>query len=165
MLLLAVLLINHRLAFLALTALLLGAAIPLAFAWARVIPDDRTPFQIDPPRSGRRRDAIFPPPLSSNRDTLVIVPILFVTLAYIVQFPGFPRQAALQWLGQAFSAFAPFWMSLGARVLAGVVTVGVASHALSKPDPLRIPLGVGAVLVLLLWLTGSFLRTALLFGP
>jgi hypothetical protein len=162
---LVILVLDHRLAFLALVVLLLAAATPLAFAWARVIPEERPSFEIEPapvrPLKGRAAREESP---RQKRDSIAIVLLVFVTLGYLIQFPGVPRHSALQWLNNTFPAIAPIWMSLGAEVLAAVVSVGVASYAFSKPSPLRIPLGVGAVLVLLLWLLTPFLQSALLAG-
>ena len=39
---------DHRLAFAMLVALLIAAGTPLAFAWARLIPEDAAPFPIEP---------------------------------------------------------------------------------------------------------------------
>ena len=39
---------DQRAAFVALIVLVVGAGIPLAFAWARILPEDAPPFKIEP---------------------------------------------------------------------------------------------------------------------
>src|SRR5258706_16231900 len=85
----AVLVLDHRLAFLFLAVLNLGAAVPLAFGWARVLPEEPLPFGNAYHSFGRIRN--IPPPdvlRSRSRVPLAIVFLLCVTLSYACQFPG-----------------------------------------------------------------------------
>src|SRR5271168_3101922 len=84
--------VDHRLALLALAALLVAAAIPLAFAWARILPEDLPPFEIEPPSYPTLEWEPPPePPRDTKRDPIAIVLLVGVTIGYLLQFPGFPR--------------------------------------------------------------------------
>ena len=88
---LAALLLDHRFAFLLLAALHLGAAIPLAFGWVRLLPAEAPPFQID--RAPARRRSIYAHSSEDEeppRDPLAMVLLICVTVSYAVQLPGLP---------------------------------------------------------------------------
>src|SRR6266436_598884 len=91
----AALVLDHRLAFLFLAALNLGTAVPLAFGWARVLPEEPPPFATAEDSLRRRRNE---PPLkklmSERRDPFAIVLLLCVTVSYACQLPGVPLIAA-----------------------------------------------------------------------
>jgi hypothetical protein len=155
-------LIGYRLAFLALSALTLAAAIPLAFAWARVLPDEPPPFDNEP---GPTRSSQSVPPKErggAKRDPIAIVFLVLMTLSYAIQFPGFPRHAAVVWLDGILPTVGPARVFLGVEGLFVLVNVGAACYSLLRPNSLRVPLWAGAALVLLLCLLGPFLRAALL---
>ncbi len=158
---LAIFLIDHRLALLALAALIVGAAIPLAFAWARILPDEPPPF--DSARSSDSSEPGAPPEESPRpkRDSVAIALLVLVTLSYAIQFPGVPRQTALQWLESRIPEVPPMWVFWGVVSLVAVLNAGAAGYAIVRPNALRVPLGVGAALVLVLWLLAHFLRFAL----
>lgn len=160
---LSIVLIGHRLAFLALAALILAAAIPLAFAWVRLLPDEPPPFEIEPASS--RPSGPEPPPEASpnsKRDPLAIVLLLFVTASYLLQFPGFPHDAALRWLNTTLPRPFAIWIFFGADTLLVLVTGAAACYSTLSPHPSRVFLSAGAVLVLLLWLLAPLLSAALL---
>jgi hypothetical protein len=160
---LAIVLIGYRLAFLALAALILAAAVPLAFAWAQLLPDEPPPFEIEPaPTRPPEREPPQEPRRSAKRDPIAIVLLVLVTLSYAIQFPGFPRQDALFWLNSFLPTVGLAWVFLVVEGLFVLINGGAACYSLLRPNSLRVPLGVGAALVLLLWLLGPFLRAALL---
>lgn len=158
-----ILLSDYRLAFLLLVALIVGAAVPLAFAWARVLPEEPPPFEISPSSNAfpqqEPRPEVSPQP--SKRDRIVIVLLVFVTLSYAIQFPGFPRDVGTHWLNKVFPATATY-LVFAAHALLMIITGVAACYSLLGSTPLRIPLGLGAEIVLLLWLLAPLLRTALL---
>jgi hypothetical protein len=162
----ALLFIDHRLAFLVLAALLIAAAIPLAFAWARLLPEEPPPFPIQP-GSFPTIDQELPPqqPATRKRD-LVISAVLLVclTLAYLVRFPGFPSAVLLRWLNTLVSAPVEYWTVFAARTFVIAITGAACVYAALRPGPLRIPLAAASVLVLLLWFLAPLLRVALLSG-
>jgi hypothetical protein len=155
--------LDHRIAFVALVALIVGAAIPLAFAWARVLPEDRPPFEIEPPSyPSVEMEPPSAPPKSAKRNPIAILQLAGVTLGYVVQFPGFPRYTALAWLNSALPSIGQARVFLGVEGLSVVLFGGAACYAILRRNFLRVPLAVGGGLVLLLWLLGPFLRAALL---
>jgi hypothetical protein len=160
---LVIFVVDHRLAFFALAALVVAAAIPLAFAWARILPEDRPPFEIEPPLypSVEWEPSQEPSP-DSKRNPVAIVLLVGITMGYILEFPGFPRDALLRWLGSMFSAPATAWIAFGANTLLIVTAGGAVGYAILNPGPLRLPIAAAAALVLILWLLAPLLRVALL---
>jgi hypothetical protein len=157
---LAIVLIDHRLALVALAALLILAAAPLAYAWARLFPEEQEPFGV----AGAGAE---PEDLASNgktggkKDPLAVFLLVCVTLSYLLRFPGLPLSAGLQW----FSTLLPVdyfqWAVLGARAFFVVVPGLAAVYSALRPNPIRIALTVGGLLVLALWLLSPVLRAAI----
>jgi len=157
--------VDHRLALLALAALLVAAAIPLAFAWARILPEDLPPFEIEPPSYPTLEWEPPPePPRDTKRDPIAIVLLVGVTIGYLFQFPGFPCDAILRWLSSFFSASAAVWIVFGADALLIVTASGAACYAILNPGPLRVPLLAASALLLILWLLAPLLHMALVAG-
>src|SRR5262249_24415506 len=95
---LAALLLEPKIAFLLLAALIIGAAVPLAAAWARLLPEERPPFEIENPR--RRSDvstvSIYnDAPAMRRLDIGTIVLLALLTAAFALQFPGMHRSESL----------------------------------------------------------------------
>jgi hypothetical protein len=160
----AILLSDYQLAFLFLTALIVGAAIPLAFAWARILPEEPPPFEISPSPTGSleqelSQEASRHPP---KRDAKSIILLVCVTLAYVLQFPGVPRDAGPRWVNAVFPGSTEIYLVFAADALLMTIVGLAACYSLLGSNPLRIPLGLGAELVLLLWLFAPLLRIALL---
>ena len=155
---------DYRLAFLSLTALIVGAAIPLAFAWARVLPEDPPPFESSAPSpaSLEQEPTHEVSPHPSKRDAKSIILLVCVTLAYILQFPGVPGDAAAHWLNTILPGSPAAYVVFTADSVLLVITGVAACYSLLGSSPLRVPLSIGAELVLLLWLLAPLLRTALL---
>src|SRR5882762_284366 len=87
----AALVLDHRLAFLFLAALSLGTAVPLAFGWARIVPEEPPPFGTSEDSLRGRGDE--PPAkklMSERRDPFAIVLLLCVTVSFVCQLPGIP---------------------------------------------------------------------------
>src|SRR5262249_38964229 len=94
----AAVVLDPKIAFLLLAGLFVGAAVPLAMGWARLLPEERQPFEIENPR--RRSDAsrvsIYnTEPEARRLDLGAIVLLVLLTVAFAIQFPGVPRIAAL----------------------------------------------------------------------
>jgi hypothetical protein len=160
---LVIFIVDHRMAFFALAALVVAAAIPLAFAWARMFPEDRPPFEIEPPSYP---SVEFEPPQDRPRDPMrnpvTILLLVGVTMGYVLEFPGFPRDALLRWLGSMFSASTIAWIAFGANTLLIVTAGGAIGFAILNPGPLRFPFATAAAMVLILWLLAPLLQVALL---
>jgi hypothetical protein len=162
----ALLLINHRVALLALAALLIAAAVPLAYAWALLLPEEPPPFPIEP---GSFPSVDHEPPAEASRtrkcDLIMSVTLLVcLTLAYLIRFPGFPNALLLRWLSAVVSVPTEYWTIFAARIFV-IASAGAAGiYAALRASPIRIPLATAAVLVLLLWFIAPLLRVALLSG-
>ena len=157
---LAIVLIDHRLALLALAALLVAAAAPLAYAWARLLPEEPPPFEV-PAAIPPAEDLASNPTSPAKKDPVAILLLACVTLSYLLRFPGLPLSAALQSLSTLLPKDYFDW-----SVLAGhwffVVAPGVAAaYSALRPNPMRITLIVGGLLVLTLWLVSPMLRAAI----
>jgi hypothetical protein len=157
----ALLFIDHRLAFLALAALLIAAAIPLAFAWARLLPEEPPPFPIQPGSFPTIDQG--PQQPARKRDLVVSIALLVcLTLAYLIRFPGFPSAVLLRWLNALVSAPVEYWTVFAARTYVIASSGAACVYAALRSGPLRIPLAASAALVLLLWFLGPVLQVALL---
>jgi hypothetical protein len=148
-----------RVAFFCLSAVLLGAAVPLAWAWTLLLPRDPEPFagprEIENVSSSARAK-------QRRRDPIAVVLLVFVTLSYALQFPGVPQNIATLWLSKIIppdaingSALALHWFFI---LIPGVAAI----YALFTRSPLRIPLVVAGLMVLLVWLLAPPLYAALL---
>jgi hypothetical protein len=158
----ALLFIDHRLAFLALAALLIAAAVPLAFAWARLLPEEPPPFPIQP-GSFPTIDQGPQQPAARKRDLVVSIALLAcLTLAYLIRFPAFPSAVLLRWLNALVAAPVEYWTVFAARTFVIGSSGAACVYAALRSGPLRIPLAAAAVLVLLLWFLGPVLQVALL---
>jgi hypothetical protein len=159
----AIVLIDHRLALLALAALLVSAAAPLAYAWARLLPEEPPPFEV--PAAG-----LPPEELVSNQKTgakndhFAVFLLVCVTLSYVLRFPGFPVATGLQWLSTLLPMNYFHWTVLGARAFFVVVPGLAAAYSALRPNPLRIALIAGGLLVMALWLVNPALRVAIATG-
>jgi len=156
----AIVLIDHRFALLALAALLIAAAASLAYAWARLLPEEPPPFEV--------RAANLPPEdLASNgkslakKDQLAVLLLVCVTLSYLLRFPGLPLAASVQWLSTLLPADYFTWAVLGARWFFIVVPGLAAAYSALRPNPIRIALIAGGLLVLALGLVSPMLRAAI----
>ena len=152
-------LMDHRLALVAFAALLIAAAAPLASAWARLLPEEPPPFEVPAPSP--------PEQTPSNRETrrkgdpFAIFLLLCMTLSFLLKFPGLPVAAALQILSARMPREDFNWLVLGARVFFVAVPGLAAVYSAIRPNPIRIPLIVAAVFVILLWCLSPMLRAAI----
>ncbi len=155
-------LLDPRLAFLLLCILLIAAAIPIAFAWARVLPEEQPPFRFH--RSSERVTAeLTPAPEQPNsrRNPFAVVLLVCVSLSYLWQLPGLPRDFVLlhmapyvpePWL-QGFFLFTKGFL---------VVMPGAgAVYSIFRRNQIRAPLIAAGILVPLIWLVLPWLRAAL----
>ena len=158
----AAIILDHRWAFVFLCALVVGTGVPLAMAWARVLPEDASPFESpevssqglkDEPRGEKAK--------TKRRDPFAIVLLVFVTLSYTLRFPGFPVDAVLHWLSTLVPETWMNWILLAGRSFF-VVTPGLAAcYSAVQPNFLRVPLISAGILVQLLWLLEPILLAAM----
>ena len=156
----AIVLIDHRLALLALGALLIAAAAPLAYAWTKLLPEEPPPFEAP-------AGAPAPEGLPSNwqspakKDPFAVFLLGCVTLSYVLKFPGLPLATGLQWLSTLLPTDYLNCTVLGGRAFFVVVPGLGAAYSALRPNPVRIALIVGGLLVLALWLVSPMLRAAI----
>jgi hypothetical protein len=156
----AIVLMDHRLALAALVALLIAAAAPLAYAWTKLLPEERPPFSATA-ASPPREDLVSSPKSQPKKDPVVIFLLICVTLSYVLQFPGLPPSSVMQWLSTLLPAdyFSPTVLT-GRWFFLVVPGIAVAYSAL-RPNPMRIALILGGLLVLALWLVSPILLAAI----
>jgi hypothetical protein len=156
---------DHRLAFVALSALLIGAGTPLAFAWARLLPEDAPPFPIEPGSFPSVDHVIAENEPSRKKDYLIAAPLLFcLTIAFVFRVPGFRGSTVLGWIGGTIPGLDAHASAIAVHVLVALIAVGVGVFGALRPGPLRIPLIASGALILLLWFVGPLLQTAMLAG-
>jgi hypothetical protein len=157
----AVEVIHQRAAFVALIALVVATSIPLAFAWARILPEDAPPFKIEPGSFPLVDTEPSTPSAKRGRDAISLALLLCVTTAYLVRFPGMPVALPLHCLASTFSATLTTGIVTGIRFALLVGTSLAACIAAVRPGRMRAPLIAAAGLVLLLWLLGPILQSAM----
>jgi hypothetical protein len=158
----AVFFLDHRLALFFLALLVVSAAVPLAFAWVRILPQDAPPFA--PGQSSRPRDPEAAISLHEDfvpRDSFAVFLLACVTLSYFLKFPGLPLGAALRWLATLIPEPSLSWIVLAAHAFFIVAPGLAACYSAIRPNPVRVPLIAASILVLLLWLLGGSLHSAL----
>ena len=159
---LAALHLDHRLALLSLAALHLAAAVPLAFGWVRLLPEEAPPFQID--RAPARRGSIYAHSSEDEekpRDPLAMVLLICITVSYAVHLPGIPRSLAFGSIPTVIPQDASEWARFALTWFLVVVPGFGAVYSLLRPNFLRVPLIAAGTLILLLWLLSAPLRAAL----
>jgi hypothetical protein len=151
---------HQRSAFLILCALVIGAGIPLAFAWARLIPEDAPPFKIEPGSYPSVDFEPVAPTTRSKRDLLSASLLLCITLTYLVRFPGMPLATIVGLLATITSHSTVGALVVTARIVLLVGSGLAACIAATRPGRLRVPVIAAAGLTLLLWLLGPILQAA-----
>jgi hypothetical protein len=153
----AVVVLDHGLAFVFLCMLVVGAAVPLAMGWVRVLPEDEPPFASPEVSSqGSTEEA-----KTRKHDPFAIVLLTIVTFSYVLQFPGLRGDAALHWLATRMPETWLSWILLAGRAFF-VVTPGLAAcYSVVQPNSLRAALFSSGILVLLLWLLQPMLFAAM----
>lgn len=161
---LALVLIDHRIALVSLAALLIAAAIPLAYAWAALLPDEPPPFPIEPgsfPAIDQQPGPV--EPAKPKRDLILSATLLaWLTLMYLIRFPGFPNAVFIRWLDANVPAATAHGLLAFARIFLITAAGAAILYAVLRRSPVRIPLATAAALVLLLWFLAPLLSVALL---
>jgi hypothetical protein len=156
---------DHRLAFAALVALLIAAGTPLAFAWARLLPEDAPPFPIEPGSFPSVDHEIRHVEPSRKKDYWIAAPLLVcLTIAFVFRVPGFPSSTFLAWIGATVPGVHEHWSVIAVHVFIAFVAVGAGIFGALRPGPLRVPLIAAGALTLALWFLAPLLQTAMLNG-
>jgi hypothetical protein len=166
LLLLQTLSLQPRFAFLLLAGLIVGAAVPLAIGWARLLPEEKPPFEIENPRrrSAAPSVSIYGSEPAPRKIDFVALALLFLlTVSFALQFPGVPREPALNSLPDHWPG-AGNWYEIALPCLLTLVCAAAIVHGAVRRSFLKMPLLVGGGLVLLLWLAAPWLYWTLLAG-
>jgi hypothetical protein len=156
---------DHRLAFATLVALLIGAGTPLAFAWARLLPEDAPPFPIEPGSFPSVDHEVPQEQPSRNKDSWIAAPLLFcLTIAFVFRVPGFPSGTVLAWAGRTIPGVSEPWSVIAVQVIIGLIAIGAGVFGALRSGPLRFPLIAAGVMILILWFLAPLLQTAMLAG-
>ena len=156
---------DHRVAFIALVALVLGAGVPLAFGWARLLPEDTPPFPIEPGSFPSVDHEVAQEQPSDKRDYWIAAPLLFcLTVAFVFRVPGFPGGAVVASIGRVIPEVGASWSSVAAHVVVALVATGAGVFGALRPGPLRIPFIAAGAMTLILWFLGPVLQAAMLNG-
>jgi hypothetical protein len=148
--------LDHRWALALLTLLLILAAAPLGWAWALLLPEERSPVAIGNNNADDREDS-----RRTTRDVFTIGLLTLVTISCLLKIPGMPVATVLQWLARVVPQDYFQWLVLGARAFF-VVTPGLAAvYAAVRKGPLQFPLMLGGSFVVALWLASPYLRAAI----
>jgi hypothetical protein len=155
-------LMDHRLALLALVALLVTAAAPLAYAWAGLLPQEPPPFEVNSaPASLLEEPEPSPEATRRTGHAFTIFLLACMTFSYILKFPGLPLSAILRSLATLMPQDYLNWVVMGGRAFFVVLPVLAALYSAIRPNPIRIQLIVGGVLVVALWFVGPVLTAAI----
>ena len=154
---------HDRTAFVALVALIVCASIPLAYAWARVLPEDAPPFKIEPGSfPSVDIEPAHPPAKGRKADLISLALLVCVTLTYLARFPGIPVVAITQWIQSALPGSGSTWLLLATKDFLVIGTGLAACIATVRPGPMRVPLVVAAAMALTMWLLVPILQSAML---
>lgn len=146
--------IDHRVALVLLSAIIVAAGVPLAVGWARLIPADREPFA---PSSATTEQGS-----AASRDSIAIVLLGAITISYAARFPGVPIESLRSWLDGRLPVPWPEYIFLGIVFLLVFAPAFAACYALLRTNLLRVPLFWAGVLILLVWFATPYLFTALM---
>jgi hypothetical protein len=158
----AALVLDHRLAFLLLAALSLGAAVPLAFGWARILPEEPLPFgNAEVPLRPRRNEPPATDLTSRRRGPFAIVLLLCVTASYVCQLPGVPRDIGFGSIPTVMPHNTSGWIEFAGVWFLVLIPGFAAVYSFLRPNFLRVPLIAAGFLILVLWFFAAPLRAAL----
>ena len=155
----ATLLLDPRIAFVLLAGLIVGAAVPLAIGWARLLPEEKPPFEIENPR--RRGPAptvsIYgSEPQERRFDAVAIVLLVLLTVGFALQFPGVPRGIGLN-TGLDHFPTGKDWTEIALPALMFLTTGVAILYGAVRRSFIRVQLILAGSIVLLLWLLAPWL--------
>ena len=141
---------DARLALVLFVLLMLGAAGAIVLGWLALLPAEREPFAVP----GEAR-------IKKPRDAFAIFLLVNLSLAVMLRFPGFSGTPLSFYLA---AIIPPEWSDhalMIAFIWFGFVSGLAVVYAAVRANPIRLPLIVGGVLTLILWLAGPWLLAAI----
>jgi hypothetical protein len=142
--------LNPRLAAFLMMLLLLGASIPLALAWMRILPPERDPFS---------RPDVAPP--KTRRDRFANFLLLNVTLSLFAAIPRIAETLHLLQLTQFLPTSWTETTTVALLIWLVFIPALAAAYSAVRANPIRIHLILGGILVLALWLLSPTLLASL----
>ena len=142
--------LNPRLAAFLLMALIIGAAIPLALGWTKILPPEREPFA--------RADL---PAQKPKRDFVAIFLLCNVSLSLLLAIPRIAESLQLEALTKFLP---PSWsehLAMISLVWFSFIPAFAAAYSAVRANVLRMQLIAGGILVLALWLLSPTLLGSL----
>ena len=137
--------------------MLIGAGTPLAFAWARLLPEDAPPFPIEPgsfPSVDHEAPQEEP---NRKKDHFIAAPLLFCPNDRVYfSRSGISKRhrARVGWLEQ-FQELPQPGARLQFRCSIALIGIGAIVFGALRPGPLRIPLIAAGALTLVLVVSGA----------
>lgn len=146
--------LNPRLAVFLMMALILGAAIPLALGWTKIVPPEREPFsRPDLPRQKPKRDFV------------AIFLLLNVSLSLFTAIPRIADTLHLEALTQFLPASWTEHLTMIFLIWLSFIPAFGAAYSAVRANVIRTHLIVGGILVLALWLLSPTLLGSLATRP
>jgi hypothetical protein len=146
--------LNPRLAAFLMMVLLIGAAIPLALGWTKILPPEREPFsRPDLPRQ------------KSKRDYVAFFLLLNVSLSFLVAIPRIVDTLHLEALAQLLPASFAEHLTMILLIWFSFIPAFAAAFSAVRTNIIRTHLIVGGILVLSLWLLSPTLLGSLATRP
>jgi len=146
--------LNPHLAAFLMMVLLLGAAIPVALAWTRILPPERDPFsRPDLPRPKRKLD-----PFAAFL-------LLNVSLSLLAAIPRIADTLHLDFL---LGLLPPIWaeyLTMVSLIWLVFVPAFAGAYSAVRANPIRPHLIVGGILILALWILSPTLLGSLATKP
>jgi hypothetical protein len=146
--------LNPRLAAFFMIVLLVGAAIPLALAWTKILPPEREPFS--------RPDLQRP---KARLDFFALFLLINVSLSLLAAIPRIADTLHLDSLVRLLSSSWAEQLTIVALIWLVFVPALAAAYSAVRPNPIRPNLIVGGILVLALWLLSPTLLGSLATRP
>ncbi len=146
--------LNPRLAAFLMMVLLVGAAIPVALGWTKILPPEREPFS--------RPDL---PHQKPKRDFVAIFLLFNVTLSLLIAIPRIADTLHLEALAQFVPASLAEHLTMILLIWLSFIPALAAAYSAVRANVIRAHLIVGGILVLALWLLSPTLLSSLATRP
>lgn len=146
--------LNPRLAAFLMMALILGAAIPLALGWTKILPPEREPFV--------RPDV---PAQKPKRDFIAIFLLLNVSISLLIAIPRITEMLHLEMLTQFLPESWAEHLTMILLIWLSFIPAFAAAYSAVRANAIRLHLIAGGVLVLALWLLSPTLLGSLATRP
>lgn len=142
--------LEPRLALVLFLLLLLAAAAPILVGWMAILPAEREPFA--------RPDEL---PRKKPRDAFAIFLLVNISLSVLLRIPALDGAP----LSSHIARFLPAdWAEnalMAVTIWFGFVPGLAAAYCAVRANPIRLPLLIGGMLALVLWLAGPLLLAAI----